>query len=265
MSFINYQSFNEFNNIAHFCTTRNGGVSVGNYSSFNISPFSGDTIENQNKNLQKLGSEFSIETENIIIPFQTHDTVLRNIDDLFLNFNEKERIEYLNGVDGLITGLQGICIGITTADCVPIMYYDAVNKVIAVVHAGWRGTCGKIAAKTIEKMETDFGCDPNDIFAVIGPSISQQVYNVGEEVLHAFEVAGFPVDKIFATRNNELFLDLWGANSWLLTESGIPEQQIEMAGICTFSENEKFFSARRLGIKSGRMLSGIMLKKISSL
>ncbi|HRZ96679.1 MAG TPA: peptidoglycan editing factor PgeF [Paludibacter sp.] len=260
MSFINYQSFNEFNNIAHFCTTRIGGVSVGNYSSFNISPFSGDNAENQNENLQILCKKFSIESDNIIFPFQTHDTVVKNIDETFFQLKKNERIEYLNGVDGLITSLQGICIGVTTADCVPIMYYDAVNKVIAVAHAGWRGTCGKIAAKTIEKMGTDFGCDPNDIFAVIGPSISQQVYNVGEEVLHAFEVAGFPVDIFFETRNNELFLDLWNANRWLLTESGIPEQQIEMAGICTFSENEKFFSARRLGIKSGRMLSGIMLK-----
>ncbi len=260
MSLINYRLFNEFTNIAHFCTTRIGGVSVGNYASFNFGQYSGDNIENQKQNLLILSKKIGIKPENIILPFQTHETVVKNIDETFLKFDKEEQFEFLNGVDGLITNLHNICIGVTTADCVPIQYYDAVNKVIGVAHAGWRGTCGKIVINLIEKMVLDFGSNPKDIFAVIGPSISSEAYNVGKDVLHAFEVSGFPVDHFFEFRNNEIYLDLWKANHWLLTKSGVPENQIEIAGICTYSENEKFFSARRLGIKSGRILSGIMLK-----
>ena len=260
MSIINYKILNGFTNIAHFCTTRKGGVSVRNYGSFNISPFCGDNAENQTQNLEILSKKLSIELENIIIPFQTHETNVKNIDHTFIKINEKERLDFLNGVDGLITDLQGICIGVTTADCVPIIYYDGVNNVVAVAHAGWRGTYGKIASKTIEKMVMDYGCNPKNIYAVIGPSISQQVYKVGGEVLNDFERSDFPVKYFFECRKNEYYLDLWSANQWLLIESGVPENQIEIAGMCTYSESEKFFSARRMGIQSGRMLSGIMLK-----
>jgi YfiH family protein len=260
MSIINYPIFNGFTNITHFCTTRDGGVSIGNYTSFNISPFCGDDAENQTRNFRILSKKLDINPENIIIPFQTHETVVKNIDKTFFRFSRKGRLEYLNGVDGLITDLPGICIGVTTADCVPIMFYDSVNNVVGVAHAGWRGTCGRIASKAIGKMVKDFGSNPKNIYAVIGPSISQQVYKVGEEVLQAFEQSDFPVCDIFHKRNNEYYLDLWSANHWLLIKSGVPESQIEIAGMCTFSESEKFFSARRMGVQSGRMLSGIMLK-----
>ena len=260
MSIINYQIFNRFSNITHFCTTRDGGVSIGNYSTFNISPFCGDKAESQNQNIKILSKILDIDPGNLIIPFQTHQTVVKNIDKTFIQFNQKERLDYLTGVDALITNLPEICIGVTTADCVPIMYFDVVNNVLAVAHAGWRGTCMKIAGKTIEKMMEDYGCNPKNIYAVIGPSISQRVYKVGEEVLRAFEHSDFPVENFFECIENEYYLDLWNANHWLLMKSGVPENQIEIAGMCTFTENEKFFSARRLGLQSGRMLSGIMLK-----
>ena len=159
----------------------------------------------------------------------------------------------------LITQLPKVCIGVTTADCVPILFFEPIQKVIAVAHAGWRGTCARIAEKTVNILIDKFNCNPSNIRIVIGPSISVEVYEVGKELVESFETAGFETEQIFKNRNNSIFLDLWKANQLSLEKAGILPKNIEVAGICTFTEHERFFSARRLGIKSGRMLSGIML------
>lgn len=257
---ITYNLLNKFNEIAHFCTTRQGGVSVGNYASFNLSPFSGDKPENQQRNLEILSRHAGLSVENIVIPFQTHGTEIRIIDTLFSGKDLPEKKKFLYGVDALITNNLNICIGVTTADCVPLTFYDPAKRVVAVAHAGWRGTSGRIAEKTVLAMQEGFGTQPDDLRVVIGPSISVLVYNVGKDVYDHFEAAGFPVSAIFKTENEQLYLDLPKANQWLLLNAGIPLEQIEISGVCTYTNHEDFFSARRLGIQSGRMLSGIMLK-----
>jgi YfiH family protein len=258
---ITYNLLNKYTEIAHFCTSRQGGVSVGNYASFNLSPFSGDSqgsfIENQKILCNKIG----IEPPQIIIPYQTHGTEIKEIDKAFFELKLDEKTQFLNGVDSLFTKLSGVCIGITTADCVPLLFFDPMHKVIAAAHAGWRGTCHRIAEKTIRKIKEKYNCRPEDIRVVIGPSISVEVYEVGKEVVENFENEGFDISKIVTERNNILYLDLWKANQQSLERIGILSEHIEIAGICTFSQHEEFFSARRLGIKSGRILSGIMLKE----
>jgi copper oxidase (laccase) domain-containing protein len=92
------------------------------------------------RNLQLLCNEISIAPKQLVFPYQTHGDIVKVIDDEFLQLSTNKRTEFLNGVDALITQLPAICIGVTTADCVPILIYDPVNKAIAVVHAGWRGT-----------------------------------------------------------------------------------------------------------------------------
>jgi len=258
---ITYHLFDKQNEIAHFCTSREGGVSVGNYASFNLSPFSGDNPIHFEINLQLLADKLGIIPDKIIIPFQTHETEIRHIDRKFLNLPAAEKKEHLSGIDALITNCPNVCIGITTADCVPLLFFDPVQKVIAAAHAGWRGTCGRIAEKTVLAMISLYNCLPENILVTIGPSISAQVYNVGKELIENFKSARFEASEIFETRNEVIFLDLWKANRSSLLSAGIQPHHIETSGICTFTEHEKFFSARRLGIKSGRMLSGIMLKK----
>jgi len=258
---ITYHLLDKQNEIAHFCTSREGGVSVGNYASFNLSPFSGDNPEDFKKNKQILCSKFEIEPEKLIIPFQTHGTEIRKIDEAFFQLSPTNKAEYLNGVDAILTGTPNVCIGVTTADCVPLTFFDPVQKVIAVDHAGWRGTCARIAEKTVQTMIEEFNSNPSDILVAIGPSISTNVYEVGIELVESFETAGFETEQIFKEQNDLIFLDLWKANQLSLEKAGILPGNIEIAGICTFTEHERFFSARRLGIKSGRMLSGIMLRK----
>jgi YfiH family protein len=259
LTVISYQLFEKQNEIAHFCTSREGGVSVGNYASFNLSPFSGDNPENFNQNKQILCSEFGIEPDRLIIPFQTHGTEIREIDQTFFQLSEEEKANLLNSVDALITRTRNVCIGVTTADCVPLTFFDPVQQVIAVAHAGWRGTCARISEKTVQAMIEKYNSSASDILVAIGPSISVNVYEVGKELIESFETAGFETEQIFENRNNSIFLDLWKANQLSLEKAGILPQNIEIARICTFTEHERFFSARRLGIKSGRMLSGIML------
>jgi YfiH family protein len=261
LTVISYQLFEKQNEIAHFCTSREGGVSVGNYASFNLSPFTGDNTVHVAENQRILCDEFGIDSEKLIIPFQTHGTEIREIDDEFFKLSVDEKNKYLNGIDALITNLAGVCIGITTADCVPLLFFDPVRKAVAVAHAGWRGTCARMAEKTALAMVQRYNCEPSDILVAIGPSISAEVYNVGKEVVDSFETAGFDVLKIVQIRNNTFNLDLWKANQQSLEKAGILPEHIEVSGICTFTEHEKFFSARRLGVKSGRMLSAIILKK----
>ncbi len=257
---IKYDSLSQHNEIAHFCTTRHGGVSVGNYASFNLGAYAGDTDEAVKQNYKLLANLVGIEPEQFIVPYQTHSNHVLIVNKSFLDCPPDKRHIKLNGVDALVTNQPGICIGVTTADCVPILFYDQKKKVVAAAHAGWRGTCSKIAEVTVTEMRDKFGCQPTDIEAVIGPSISGKVYNVGTEVLGAFSSASFPVELIFSNESGNLLLDLWLANRWLLEQAGIPSEQIEVSGHCTYTEHEQFFSARRLGIKSGRLLSGIMLR-----
>ena len=256
---ISYTLSDSFPEVRLFTTTRQGGVSQGNYSSFNLSPFSGDVNSDFQKNIQILSSEIDLPVDKIIIPFQTHEAEVKVIDSCFFELHDAAKEKFLHGVDALITNLPGVCIGVTTADCVPVFFYDPNKKVIAVAHAGWRGTCAGIAAKTVEKMQTAFKCDVNDIQVAIGPSISVESYNVGEELIGEFEKNGFNTNEIFKRNDNGLFLDLWKANQMKITQTGIPETNIFISGICTFKNHDIYFSARRLGIKSGRMYSGIYI------
>ena len=258
MELITFDLLNKFSKIAHFCTTRQGGVSVGNYASMNMSPFSGDNVEHQSENLNLLKKKLN--STDLIIPFQTHGTEIGIINEDFIQKNFAERADLLNGVDALITKEPNVCIGVTTADCVPLIFYDPQLEVIAVAHAGWRGTCGRIAEKVVKRMQEEFGSHPQHINVVIGPSISGTVYNVGNELIDNFSSAGFPVAEIFNTNNELIYLDLWKANQWLLESMGVPADHIQISEVCTYTQHEKFFSARRLGLKSGRMLSAIMLK-----
>lgn len=256
---ITYKLLEKYKEIAHFCTDRQGGVSMGNYASFNLSPFSGDNPERYTKNLQILCNRLAIQPEKLIIPYQTHGTEIREINSSFFVLSIEKRLNALNGVDALYTKLYNVCIGISTADCVPLQFFDPVQKVVAVAHAGWRGTSNKISEKTIYTLVDKYNCKPADILVTIGPSISSKEYEIGKEVVDIFKEAGFDISKIITIRNKTFHLDLWKANVQSLEKAGILRDHIEISGICTFTENERFFSARRLGIKSGRMLSGIML------
>jgi polyphenol oxidase len=148
--------------------------------------------------------------------------------------------------DALITSVPGLTISVRTADCYPILLADARNRAVAAAHAGWRGTSARIVQKTIKKMQIEFGTEPADIHAAIGPGIGVCCYAVGEEVARQFG----PI---------RAHLDLMSENRRQLEEAGVPLHNVEALGVCTFCDAERFFSYRRDKENPGRMTSFIRI------
>ena len=254
-------TYNISPHVTAFSSTRHGGYSKGNYGEFNINPYCGDETYATELNRKALCEELALDEACLILPHQIHKTEILKIDEDFLKLDTKQRREKLERVDALITQKAGICISVSTADCVPILLYAQDKKVIAAVHAGWRGTLEGIAPKATKVLINEYGVNVNAIKAVIGPSISQKAFEVGNEVYEAFLDKGFDIDKIAIRQENKWHIDLWEANRMQLEGLSIDKNNIQTIGICTFYNNDDFFSARRLGINSGRIVSGIILRK----
>ena len=231
-------------NISHFITTRHG-VSLGNYASMNPGEYSGDDPESVRMNRQLLSDAIGISSERIFAPFQIHEAEIACIDARFLSLTPDRQKEELNGKDALVT-----------------LVYAPDKKVVAAIHAGWRGTVKQIVAKTVEYMIARYGCDPSLMLAGIASSICKESFEVGDEVAEAFRATGVDMNRIMErnARTGKAHIDLWEANRMQLLQSGLQPERIEVSGICTYQHPDDFFSARRLGIKSGRILSGIMIK-----
>ena len=158
-----------------------------------------------------------------------------------------DRPGVLGEADALITNLPRLAISIRTADCYPILLADSRNRVVAAIHAGWRGTAAQIVRQTLERMQIEFGSQPEDVFAAIGPGIGACCYEVGDEVARQFGHTG------------QTHLDLCSENRKQLEAAGVSPQNIEASGVCTFCDAERFFSYRREKEKAGRMTSYIRI------
>ena len=157
--------------------------------------------------------------------------------------------------DALITTKKKLGLAISSADCPSIFIYDTVQKVIAAVHSGWRGTEKKILKKTIQKLKSDFNSNPLNLICYIGPSISQKNYEVSEDVASRF-------DKPFVMKKyNKFYLDLAGINYKMLIDEGVKEKNIQVSGLCTYEYENLLHSYRRDGLKSGRALGLIAMKE----
>lgn len=241
-----------------FSTTRKGGCSQGNYAAFNINYYCGDKRECIEANRLSLCHLLGIGMDRLVYPHQVHDVEVRVVDEAFLALDMHQRASALEGVDAVMTHLPGVCIGVSTADCIPVLLYDMEHHAGCAIHAGWRGTVKRIVAKAVKKMADTFGTQPAMLKAVIGPGISLEHFEVGDEVYEAFRGAGFDMAAV-ARRYDKWHIDLWEANRLLLVEGGVCPDNIKTAGVCTYAHADRFFSARRLGIDSGRIFSGIML------
>lgn len=231
------------------------------YKGFNINPYCGDTPQHVAFCREKICKHLRIEERNLLLPHQVHGTRIVKVTEQTL----QHPLEQLEGVDGLITSLKNICICVSTADCVPLLFLDMANKAVAAVHAGWRGTLHRIGVLALAAMYEAFGTRSTDIRCVIGPSIGPEAFEVGDEVYDAFHMADFPMSQIAIRMENgsqasSWHINLWKANEWLLLKAGVLPENISVTGICTYTNYRRFFSARRLGINSGRILNGIIMR-----
>jgi len=208
----------------------------------------------------------SISEDRLIIPHQVHGVEIRQITTNFFDLSLFEQVEYLEGIDALMTDVKGVCVGVSTADCIPIIIYDPEHSAVCVVHAGWRGTVKRIARHAVMAMISTFHSKPAMMKALIGPGISFDAFEVGNEVYEEFCNASFPMDQISQKRpamngegGDKWHIDLWTCNKIQLHAMGILPANIQISGICTWLHHEQFFSARRLGIKSGRILTAAIL------
>jgi hypothetical protein len=242
---IYYKIFSGFENVVAFTSTKQ------TFDTLNPR-FTGDSSEIFVNNRVLLAEKLMIKPEQLVFPRQTHTNCVAEI----LDIPETE----IKETDALVTDKTGICLCVQTADCVPILLFDPVNNVIAAVHAGWRGTVKKIAEVAVQKMVLKYNSLPENIVAAIGPSISPDIYEVGNEVVEEVRKS-IPNAELLLHKNSsgKYHVNLWEANRQVLIENGLAEKNIEILGECSFTESSKYFSARKEGIATGRMVSGIMI------
>lgn len=247
--------------VRHGFSTRIGGVSQGPFAAMNLGLGTADDMDNIKENYRLFCDAVGFNLENIVISNQTHTTNIRNVDDLPEN-NDFFVKRPFQDVDGLVTDKAGIVLTTYYADCVPLLLCDPVKRVVANCHAGWRGTANGMASKAVQKMVSDYDCNPRDIIAGIGPSISCKNFEVGAEVVQEFKnLLPFSVDFVYNshTAKDKFHIDLWGINRQSLIEAGLRENNIEVAGMCTFDDEATFYSHRRSGAQRGSLAAFIEL------
>ncbi len=243
--------------LTHTFCTRLGGVSQDDYESLNMSFKEGDEDNHVLLNWGRLSAAFNIPLEQFLVVNQVHK------DDIFIvkpyggYFSSRAELDY----DAIMTDRVDLAICVKTADCAPVFIVDRVKKVIAAVHAGWRGSALGISARAVRLLQDNYGSAPQDILAAIGPSIGQCCYQVDKVV----------ADEFLKLHNHELFLfagkkvgswtlDLAEANRRQIINCSIPEENIDVSDLCTVCNQGKFFSHRASGGITGRQISFMMIK-----
>jgi polyphenol oxidase len=257
--FYFFNNLEQHKNLVHFVSTREGGVSDGDFASLNLSYRANDDPYNVDRNRRIVAQSFGVNPKRLIFSSQCHTNKVEVIDDAFHRMDEHEQNEHLNGIDALVTNLNDTCICILTADCAAVVMYDPVSKAVGIAHAGWKGTVGKIVGNTIATMSEKFGTSPGDLVAAISPCITAESFEVGEEVATVFQET-FPSQSDIVLRKNEWpkpHADIVAANVAVLKEGGVKSENIEVSGICTYKNSDIFFSARRNG--KGRFCTGVMI------
>ena len=242
-------------------STRLGGVSEGCFSSLNLSFDRGDDRAAVAENFRRMGEALGIRCEDMVLSQQTHTTNIRIVTDEDRGKGITRERDYTD-IDGLITNVPGICLVTTYADCVPLYFLDPVKKVIALSHSGWRGTVGKIGKKTVELMHEEFGSEPADILAAIGPSVCQDCYEVSADVTDRFrEVFDRSAwDELFYEKPDGKYqLDLWKANEKIFLESGIRKDHIAVTNVCTHCNSGILYSHRAMGDRRGNLCAFLAL------
>ena len=238
------EGFDAAGGVVHAFSTRLGGVSEGIWASMNLGTTRGDDPARVRENYRRFFTAIGASMDKLVMSNQVHGAEIRTVrpDDYKSDLYAPEGYE----VDGLITDEPGVALVVFSADCLPILFYDPAKRVICAVHAGWRGTVAGIAARAVEKMAADYGCDRKNILAAIGPGISQCHFETHSEVPNAVRAVlpGEAEDYILDHGNGKYHVDLKGVNAALLRRAGLPGENITIDPDCTFCLPEKYWSHR---------------------
>ncbi len=267
LEYLTFPTLDQIPCVRHLFSTRKGGVSEGIYSSMNLSYTRGDEKRAVDENFARIAAVLGVKQEQFVCSDQTHTTNVRVVtrDDMGKGVcREKDYTD----VDGLITNEKGIVLATFYADCVPLYFVDPVKEVIGLSHSGWRGTAGGMGRVTVMRMQQEFGCAPEDIYAAIGPSICRDCYEVSSDVAQAFKEAfaendflrdNHAFDRIISYRDiaqkeeGKCQLDLHEANRWILQSAGVLPEHIAVTDVCTAHNPEYLFSHRKTDGKRGNL------------
>lgn len=240
--------------VEHCFTTRAGGVSEGIFDSLNLSFSRGDDESAVMENYDRLAAALDTRKEQFVCTDQTHTTNVIRVGKEDCGYGVTRQKPYTD-VDGLVTDEPGVVLSTFFADCVPLYFVDTVNRAIGLSHSGWRGTVGRMGQRTLEKMATEFGTNPKDIVAAVGPSICQDCYEVSEDVAEEFikEFSGHADEILINKGNGKYQLDLWKTNEIVLIEAGVKKENIAVTNICTCCNPDLLFSHRASKGKRGNL------------
>lgn len=244
---VRYYTFDllDGNALNHAVFTRVGGVSPAPWASLNVGATVGDDLQRVNKNrlrsLQTLGRS----------PDSVHDVWQVHSADVVLADAPRPAEQKYKRADVILTDRPEVTLYMRFADCVPILLYDPQRHVVGLAHAGWLGTVRRAALAAIQAMQAEYGSNPADILAGIGPSIGPHHYEIGPEVAEqVVAVFGDEANNLLPIHNSSVHFDLWSANRLLLESAGV--RNIEISGICTACHPEDWFSHRRERGNTGR-------------
>lgn len=244
ISFFQFPNLAKFSDIRHGIFTRKSGYSRPPFQGLNVGLSLGDNSENVMLNRQAISD--CLETKDLVFARQVHQTNVL----IFDKHSQKVHSDLHSG-DAIVTNIPGKMLAIKTADCQPVLMFDPVRKVVANVHAGWRGSIQNIISHTIDIMKQKFNAVPGDLFAAIGPSLGPccaEFKNYKTEI----------PKKIWIYRDSTCYFDFWSISFDQLCEKGVPAKNIHISRLCTSCNTDLFFSYRKEGT-TGRFAAVIGL------
>lgn len=247
--------------VRHGFSTRLGGISQGDVSTLNLSFHRGDDPKAVRENHRRFARAVGYNEEKLVFSDQVHTTRIYSVTEKDCGKGITRETDIV-GIDGLVTDRPGIPLITFYADCVPLFFYDPVRSVVALAHAGWRGTAARIGKVMVEYMMQEYNTRPEDVLCAIGPSICQDCYEVSEDVAEAFRKEFTEEqyqDFMRPEGSGKYHLDLWKANQYVLLEAGITKEHLEITDICTCCNPDILFSHRASHGKRGNLGAVIML------
>lgn len=260
--YLTYPLLEKTGLVKHGFSTRVGGVSEGHLSFMNLSFSRGDDESAVRENFRRMAKALDVEEDSFVFSQQTHTTNVRKVTAEDKGKGLIKPLDYTD-VDGLVTNVPGLCLSTFYADCVPLFFVDPVKKAIGLSHSGWRGTVGKMGEVTLQRMKEEYGTNPVDVIAAIGPSICQDCYEVSEDVILEFkkQFAEKHWKNLFYKKENGKYqLDLWKANEIVLQEAGVLKENIAVTNLCTCCNSELLFSHRASKGKRGNLAAFMSIK-----
>lgn len=234
-------------------TTRSGGVSAGPYESLNLSFSVGDREESVTENRRRVAVALGAELGDMVFARQCHQRAVHVVTAADRGRGALSLSDAIPGTDALVTAEPGVALAVLVGDCVPVVLHDPLARVVACVHAGWRGTVARVVTAAVGAMR-ELGADPARIIAGIGPAVAAQAYQVGDDVADAARRCfGAAAGEVLIPDGTGAWLfDLWAANQVVLRESGVRDENVHVTSIPTGSRGGGLFFSDREARPCGR-------------